>query len=292
MKHAYLIMAHHRPDLLRELISALDDERNDIYLHIDKKTIMDVDWDIKTSKSCLYLIERMPINWGGYSQIYCEYRLLEAAVKNGPYQYYHLLTGSTFPLKNPDAMHAFFRLHSGKEFVGFDDKRDYSDRVKYCHLFCEAGKLYGLSGKMKGMLRRFWIFLQKAAKVDLFSRYGLICKKGTVYWSITEHLANYLLEKEQLVHDMLLKSVSGDEIFVQTLVYNSEFLDKVYCMDNEYEGSSREIAWENYGRRPGHNFLLEDLDILVSSQKCFALKFEGKNGTEIIEKIKKEKYSE
>lgn len=36
-KHAYLIMVHHNFKQLLFLISLLDDVRNDIYLHIDKK---------------------------------------------------------------------------------------------------------------------------------------------------------------------------------------------------------------------------------------------------------------
>lgn len=36
-KHAYLIIAHNEFDLLQKLISVLDDERNDIFIHIDKK---------------------------------------------------------------------------------------------------------------------------------------------------------------------------------------------------------------------------------------------------------------
>lgn len=35
-KHAYLIMAHHRMDLLQSLVFALDHENNDLYIHIDK----------------------------------------------------------------------------------------------------------------------------------------------------------------------------------------------------------------------------------------------------------------
>ena len=31
-------MAHHRFDVLEELVKDIDDERNDIFLHIDKKT--------------------------------------------------------------------------------------------------------------------------------------------------------------------------------------------------------------------------------------------------------------
>ena len=37
-RHAYLIMAHGNHTQLSKLVSALDDERNDIYIHIDKKT--------------------------------------------------------------------------------------------------------------------------------------------------------------------------------------------------------------------------------------------------------------
>ncbi|RRK09135.1 glycosyl transferase, partial [Lactiplantibacillus garii] len=36
-KHAYLITAHHQFTLLCRLIKMIDDERNDIYIHIDKK---------------------------------------------------------------------------------------------------------------------------------------------------------------------------------------------------------------------------------------------------------------
>ena len=36
-KHAYLIIAHTQPELLKILLKMLDDERNDIYLHIDSK---------------------------------------------------------------------------------------------------------------------------------------------------------------------------------------------------------------------------------------------------------------
>ena len=37
MKHAYLIIAHHEFDILSKLVQAIDDERNDIFIHFDKK---------------------------------------------------------------------------------------------------------------------------------------------------------------------------------------------------------------------------------------------------------------
>ena len=37
MRHAFLILAHNEFQILKILLSMLDDGRNDIYLHIDKK---------------------------------------------------------------------------------------------------------------------------------------------------------------------------------------------------------------------------------------------------------------
>ena len=36
-KHAFLIMAHNEYDILNKLLLLLDDERNDIFIHYDKK---------------------------------------------------------------------------------------------------------------------------------------------------------------------------------------------------------------------------------------------------------------
>ena len=37
-KHAYLIMCHNNLEVLKTLVSLLDDSRNDIYIHIDRKS--------------------------------------------------------------------------------------------------------------------------------------------------------------------------------------------------------------------------------------------------------------
>lgn len=38
-RHAYLIMAHNQFDLLKKIISLLDFEGHDFYIHIDKKSV-------------------------------------------------------------------------------------------------------------------------------------------------------------------------------------------------------------------------------------------------------------
>ena len=38
MKHAYLIMAHHEFEVLGKLIQAIDDKRNDIFIHFEQNS--------------------------------------------------------------------------------------------------------------------------------------------------------------------------------------------------------------------------------------------------------------
>ena len=42
MRHAYLIIAHADFELLENLLSVLDYEDNDIFIHIDKKVSYDI----------------------------------------------------------------------------------------------------------------------------------------------------------------------------------------------------------------------------------------------------------
>ena len=144
-RHAYLIMAHNHFDFLKELLACLDDSRNDIYLHIDKKAgpfdksgFSDI-----VKKSRLYFTERLDVHWGGYSQIACELLLLKSAVSRHPqgvYTYYHLLSGADLPLKSQNEIHTFFERHAGKEFLAFDPQvsQKTRERVSLWHFFRES----------------------------------------------------------------------------------------------------------------------------------------------------------
>ena len=83
MKHAFLIMAHNNLEILQTLVSMLDDERNDIFLHIDLKSNMLANHPMSTSKARLFVLEhRVDVRWGNLSQIRTEYALLEEALKH------------------------------------------------------------------------------------------------------------------------------------------------------------------------------------------------------------------
>ena len=70
MKHAYLVMAHNEPEILKVLLSMLDDERNDIYLHIDKKSNLIDTNEVKLKHAGFFVLEkRFKLYWMDFSQI-------------------------------------------------------------------------------------------------------------------------------------------------------------------------------------------------------------------------------
>lgn len=88
MKHAYLIIAHNEFEILKRLIQALDDERNDIYIHFDRK--LNHYPDCRTSYAKLtFLEERMDVRWGDISVVDAEFALFDEAYRRGEYSYYH-----------------------------------------------------------------------------------------------------------------------------------------------------------------------------------------------------------
>ncbi len=285
-KHAYLIMAHDQYNILCMLLKDIDDERNDIFLHLDKKS-KNIPWkSIKKSvcKSNLYIVKQKRVNWGGYSQIDCEIHLLENAKEKGKYQYYHFLCGTEYPIKSQDDIHAFFNDNKGKQFLEYDENdKDYTKRIKYIHLFNENGRpnirkpvLY-IGYKIK----EIGISLQKRLGIDLCQKYNYAFKKGNANWSITDDLVEYILSKKEEIKKIYKHSYCADEIYLHTLVYNSSlFRERVY-LESGKTSNARKQQWD----RIDNCYVSDDVESLVMSQALFARKFSGEEGERAIKKV-------
>ncbi len=284
-KHAYLIMAHTQPELLKKLLKLLDDERNDIYLHIDSKA-KDYPLDEAASvlqKSICTFTERTDVKWGSYSQINCEMVLLKEATKT-EHAYYHLLSGMDLPIKSQDEIHDFFEKYDGLEFVD-EDLPQISEaalsRVKYAH------KFYGKAGSAKDVLGALASKGQKLLGVDRTKKYGdIIFQKGRNWFSITHGLAKLVVEKEDWIREVFGQSVCGDELFLQTVARNSEFASKI-CNPNTMPEvpDTRYIDWERGSNNNPYIFRESDYKELMASKALFARKFDLNIDEKIVEKL-------
>ena len=87
MKHAYLILVHNDFEILGQLIRAIDDERNDIYIHFDRKVAHCPDCRTLHAGH-MVLTERIDVRCRDVRVVTQEYDMIHKAYLNGRYLYY------------------------------------------------------------------------------------------------------------------------------------------------------------------------------------------------------------
>lgn len=291
IKHAYLIMAHDNMDQLKRLISILDDRRNDIFVHIDLKYKQLNREEIIDSAvySKVVLVDRTNVVWGSYDQIRCELILLKTAVANGEYSYLHLLSGSDLPIKSQNFIHDFFDSHEGEEFVHFETESLSGTEREKVSLYHSFQSYVGSTKNSIYYLQRLLIRIQRFFRVDRLSNSQTIFCKGANWFSITYRFAQYILSREKWIYTTFKDTLCADEIFLQTLLYNSEFKNNLFYSkyDNNYVGCMRLILWdEDAEKAHPHQFDSSDVEILKESDRLFARKFGPEvNGLELIRTV-------
>lgn len=275
MKHAYLIIAHNEYPVLKALLKMLDNDRNTIFLHIDYRaqSLYEAMKAFHTSKADLQILShRIPVYWGDISQVKVEYLLLETAMHYGNYDYYHLLSGVDLPLKSQQDIHRFFDQYPGKEFVSFWNtpahQKDLNRKVSYYYYLTQyrrpGEKWHALATPFFNLL----LIIQKAFGIRRKKETDF--QKGAQWFSITQAFAKYLISQKDWVLKRFKHTLCPDEIFVQTVLWNSPFKKNIYSLQDEQKGNMRLIDWQR-----GHPYVWQDddLDELLHSTLLFARKF-------------------
>ena len=272
MKHAYLILAHGSYALLQRLVSAIDDERNDIFIHIDRKQKELPRIQVRHSRLFLLDKERVSVFWGDVSVVAAEFALMASAYRQGEYAYYHLLSGVDLPLKSQNDIHDFFETHQGKEFIGFYDGADLSAslirKVQRYHLFAQDFRGSGLVFLAKRIARALAIRVQELLGIKRHT--NIRFAKGTQWWSLTGALIESLLSKQDEILSLYKYTFCSDEIAIQTYVYNSPFMTQVFAPEDEAKSSLRHIGWRNGTL---YDWNRADYEDLKRSAALFARKF-------------------
>ncbi|WP_368250752.1 beta-1,6-N-acetylglucosaminyltransferase [Intestinibacter bartlettii] len=285
MKHAYLIIAHNNFYTLEKLIKLIDDKRNDIYIHIDKK-IRNFDFDYYKSivrDSNLIFVDRIKVNWGGFSQIKSELILFKEASKN-EYEYYHLISGVDLPIKTQEYIHNFFR-NCNMDFLT-NIKSEYIpnevyQRVSKFYLFQDSNIPF-----LKSIDKKL-IKIQDILKINRWDD-NIKLQYGSNWASLTHESVKYIIENEKFIYKKFKYTLGADEVYKQTLLFNNEkYKKKLYLYEyNNYHISynMRHIDWH---RGNPYIFLSEDYEELMSNKALFARKFDCNKDRNIIDKIYK-----
>ena len=285
-KHAYLIMAHENPGQLRRLLQLLDDERNDLYVHIDKNAgFSPAILNDAVKKTALNVLEQHPVYWADYSMVTVELLVIERALKSGcHYRYLHLLSGMDLPIKTQDEIHRFFGNKTA-EFLGIvpvESAYDL-DHVRYSYPLLHTGAYR--KHKAVRALSGVYVLLQRLVKRDLQAERNDLRWRfydGWNWFSITEEFAAAVMALSSQIEKVFQSAKAPDEMFLQTVAYNSPFRERIYDTSSLSPGSARLIDWN---RGKPYVFRSADFEELINSPCILARKFDERVDAQIIERI-------
>ncbi|WP_034451983.1 beta-1,6-N-acetylglucosaminyltransferase [Butyrivibrio sp. AE2032] len=278
MRHAYLIIAHNQFHLLKELLVLLENEDNDIFIHLDRKVkraefanVIDLN-----EFSNVNLIQKHSVTWGGHSQIKCELSLIKAALANdNKYGYLHIISGVDLPVKSMFYINEFFERNKGKEFLDFDDVQDLkriNNRCGEYHFFQDiiGRKEIGFLCKIESAL----IHIQKKLNINRTKKIEHYLGKGPNWVSITSDFAEYIVKNERIIKKYFWFTRCADEVFMHTLFNMSPFKNNLYVPNPSDNVDYSNMVYTDWDRGKPYTFSDEDLPELVESSYLFARKFD------------------
>lgn len=286
-KHAYLITAHNNWDILGKQIRLLDDERNDIYLMIDRKT---KDFSPERLPVCEYagffLMERIEIFWAHFSQVQAVLNMLHKAFEEEKrrhitYTYFHLFSGVCLPIKSQDYIHSFCD-RCGKELIAVVPKELWycTKRVKFYYPL--VGTHIYRNHKSVKALSEGLVLLQRLFRVNRLKDRNISIYNGWDWGSITGEFAHYLVRHENEIRDIFSKTLSPSELWFHTMALNSEYRGRIYDCEDLKKGSMRYIDWT---RGNPYIWRTKDYNTLIESPYLFARKFDENVDRRIVDKI-------
>lgn len=212
LRHAFLIIAHNEFGSLQRLINALDVDGYDIYVHIDARVRQLP--ELKSHRSRLTVLEqRMKVIWGHESQPQCEMLLMETAAKSGmQYDFYHLISGTHYPVADKKGMDEFFGQYAGKSIfqpigIGPDEKLKRFGRY---HFFLPYySSRHRIVNKPARFLWKAMLYAQK--KLHISRDYSFLNGKASNWCALSADAVKAILTDKQLIKKRFHRTLCSDE---------------------------------------------------------------------------------
>ena len=275
MRQAILITAYKDIPHLRKIVDYFDDDF-EIFIHIDRKC--SEDYSFFGNQKHIHLFNRYKIAWGDVNHLMAILLLMREAYKYTDLEYFHLITGSDYPIPPLPTFKDFCEQHPGDNYVehfplphpdwgkegGMDRIKYYwilpSYRVKHRRLIYQTIKIQHKLGINRG----FKFFDGKL--------YG-----GGTYWSVSREAIgmalDYIEKHPEYLRRFRLTSIA-EEICLPTIWCNNGL-----PLTNNY---LRYIDWGADGGNP--QVLTEkDYDKIVASDALFARKMASGTSAKLIE---------
>lgn len=286
MKHGILITAYTDFENIIDLLNFFDDDFY-FFIHIDKKsTINDcVKARIVNDKKVKLFSQDFSVNWAGINHLLAILSLCKTAIKHPELEYFHLISGSDYPVKSLLYIKNFFKENISNDFIHCEPlplkiwKHGGIDRVEYFHLYdyIDAKGSFGFLIHNIVRVQKLLLFRRKYQD-KLPKLYG-----GIVWWSLCRstlvEVINYTYQDSNLLKRLRFTFCS-EEFYFQTVIKA--------CSQTDKNLSSNNLRYTDWNLRNGNNpaiLDISDYDKIINSDAIFARKFDSTISDELKTRI-------
>lgn len=283
-RHAFLIMAHDNWYVLEKLMRLLDGDWIDIFLHIDKKS---KDFNIEYFKSIcsnarVFFTRRHNVSWGNETQVRAEMTLFRSAYKNGPYHYYHFLSGSDLPIKTRDYIYHFFEFKDCNYLTVESDVSPYLWRLQtYINVFRQTWLPLFIRRRLN-VASEIVQYKLSVNRLKWLKRHYSIIGKGYNWCDLPHKSVEVLMGAASDIRRFCRFTHCSDEMYKQTVLLN-RCAREIGEMAPE---DIRMIEWMPDGIHP-RVFSTSDLSALLDENNpcLFARKFDARIDSTVVDTI-------
>ncbi len=267
MRIAYIILANRFPEQLLRLISRLNSNLSEFFIHIDRKADDAVYAQIVDGTAHLanvHLLKQYVCYWGGFGHIQASLEgIKQIAVAGVPFDYTILLTGQDYPIKSNTEIESFLKQQGGRTFI---------DHFPMPAPHWDGGGLQRIACWHVRWRNACFSFPRDPGSF-LHRRFprGLQPFGGSSYWCLSRacvaYIHDFVLRREGFVRFFKYVDVP-DEIFYQTILLNSPLASTLVNDDLRY------IEWRDPQSSSPAVLTSRDLEKIQASPKLYARKFD------------------
>ena len=291
MKIAVLILAHKNKQQLERLISTLEHPSVDIYIHLDKKSMLSpLDFQHLNVR---FTNKRFDVALFDFSMVDATMELVHTANFYGKYNYYLLMSGQCYPLRHIDNIYDYLRRSYPKPLIEITSPEivaKFARTFKYSHVLkrfrtasfsviqkCRHGKsIYPYKYIPEGvvfvatLLKGLFVKSPKQRLNDM----GINPYRGPQWWILPDAVIDEMLGfyDNKKYCNCIRDCFSCDETFFQTAIMVHADKFGISLNENGYYLNKKWFTIFSHG----HPITLTQnhFDQLISSNMLFARKFD------------------
>lgn len=237
MKIAYIVLAHTDPGHIARLSRKVTKgTKNHVFIHVDSKVdIIPFENACQDIENVHFVEKRYKVFWAGFNSVTATVESYREALNYSDFDYFHILQGLDYPIKNNSEINDFFEKNNGKEIIRAINETNSAVlkvRFKYTlHWQFDSKNIFHVLHQKYNFAQLLWfkhLFEKKPVYIEENGkRYDIF--RGWAHFALTRQATEYCVnfyDTHPAFNEYFKHVYAADESYFHTVIFNSEFAVK------------------------------------------------------------------